>query len=774
MNYWIITTEFPPFHGGGISTYNIHTALMFVEKGHNVTVFVPEHQLDEDVKTEVYKGINVVRFKPGGKSYYNYLGYSAALSFQFSEILIATIKKSGRPDFIETQDYQGIGYYLMMRKKTGEPLLQDIPIVLTTHAPSYYYLECNQAPVYDLPNFWTGEMEKWTMKAADICISPSNFLIDSLAKHLEEYHQKYHVLRYAYKVIKEKEIIIDFVKDDIVFFGKLIYQKGCLHLLQYLSELWDNGFEKSVSFIGDDHYFEPRQSRMKEFLIKKYKRHFDKGLFRFEGKLTPEQLNQRLSKAHLIIVPSVVDNFPFAVIESMLLGKVLLISTGGGQREMIEDGKSGFIYEHNNSQSFAQKINEALALSEEELRAMGDAARERMLSICNYQDVYEKKIEILNSYQKPGNNIFPFVHKIEKKLLHTPVTSEPGKLSIVIPYYNMGMYLAETVKSAHSVAYKNKEIIVINDGSDDAESISVLYKLQEEYKFQIVNQVNQGLAAARNKGVKSAVGEYIAFLDADDKVDELFYSKGIQLLQQYENISFVSSWVKYFDFSDAIWPAQTPEPPFMLLHHMINAGHVCRRADYLNFGINDSKFEYGLEDYDANLSLIENGCRGIVIPEPLYYYRIHENSMARGFNKLNQLYSYRILTEKHKSFYQRFAHETFNLLLANGPSYLYDNPTMMPHTDVLEQRKYIKDLEQANAWYQNIINQHAQDNNSAPSIQALSVLNTVDGHQNNYQYNELKMWYHKEYETLPLWFKRLGHIVKVFYGKRTVKSLFKQ
>ena len=154
-------------------------------------------------------------------------------------------------------------------------------------------------------------------------------------------------------------------------------------------------------------------------------------------------------------------------------------------------------------------------------------------------------------------------------------------------------------------------------------------------------------------------------------------------MRQYNNLSFVSSWSKYFEGSEDIWAAQNPEPPFLLLHNMVNCGFVCRREDYYNFGMNDTMFEYGLEDYDANISLLKNGCRGVVIPEPLYYYRVHPQSMARGFNKTNQLYLYSLLVNKHADFYNQYSEEIFNLLQSNGPSYLYDNPTQIPGTGLM-------------------------------------------------------------------------------------------
>ncbi|WEK37594.1 MAG: glycosyltransferase [Candidatus Pseudobacter hemicellulosilyticus] len=781
MKYWIITTEFPPFHGGGISTYNLHNALMLAEKGHQVTVFVNDHDISKNIERSVYRKIHVIRFKPGNQPYYDYLGYHAALSFQFSALILEEIGLSGSPDFIETQDYHGIGYYLMQRKKTGEPLLADIPLVLTAHTPSFFYLRYLQYPLYKLPDFWTGEMEKWTLKAADIRFSPSHFLINNIRPELEEAFEQYHVLRYPFKQLYQPNMDpAEVIEGDIVFFGKLTYQKGPVHLLKNLSLMWEEGFEHTVSFIGGDHFFDPRQMSMQEYLIKKFKKYYDQKKFKFEGKLTPENLAKRLERSYLTIVPSIVDNFPFAVIEAMSQGKVLLISDGGGQREMIEDGISGFIYDHKNPQSFREKMLRALNCTKEEYKQISANARTRIEGICDYEKIYKEKLAILEAYKKSRHQqemVFPMTRNIEKTASPGPLAGRERLLSIVVPYYNTGKYIRETIENIYQVNYPQTEIIVVNDGSDDAESIANIILLQKEFNFTLIHQDNKGLAEARNTGIRNASGEFIAFLDADDKVHPDFYKRGIDLLHIYKNISFVSSWVNYFDGTKGIWPTQSPEPPFLLLHNMINAGFVCRREDYYHFGMNDSHFEYGLEDYESNISLLKNGRRGIVIPEPLYYYRIHQESMSRGFNEANQLYLYRLMSNKHADFYQQYGVELFNLLLANGPSYLYDNPTQIPDTNVLELRNRIREFEKAMDWYSRTLNYYEnlakQQDTPLAAINIQEELRQVPAFPGSQdRYTEIKQYYHKEYEVLPIWFKRAGHIIKVFQGHRTFKSLF--
>lgn len=91
------------------------------------------------------------------------------------------------------------------------------------------------------------------------------------------------------------------------------------------------------------------------------------------------------------------------------------------------------------------------------------------------------------------------------------------KISVIMPVYNEEQYLEKTCQSLKQQTLDDIELICINDGSTD-NSTDILTKLSSEYdNIRIINQENQGSGIARNKGIDEAKGEFIAFLDADDK-----------------------------------------------------------------------------------------------------------------------------------------------------------------------------------------------------------------------------------------------------------------
>lgn len=91
-------------------------------------------------------------------------------------------------------------------------------------------------------------------------------------------------------------------------------------------------------------------------------------------------------------------------------------------------------------------------------------------------------------------------------------------VSIIIPIYNMQMYLEECVRSILVQTYSNLEIILINDGSTDYSKRICDEISFKDKRVKVIHQRNEGVCAARNRGIKESNGEYIAFIDPDDIV----------------------------------------------------------------------------------------------------------------------------------------------------------------------------------------------------------------------------------------------------------------
>lgn len=659
---------------------------MLAESGHIVTVFVQDDGVNDYVIAEEAPGIRLVRFNSNRNGLRASLGYAARLSYGFADMVRVMAGKEGKPDYIEAQDYQGIAYYLIQFKHLGYDFVKDVPIILTLHSPAFIYLDYNRVPTFRFPEFWVGEMEKHSIAGADLLISPTAFLVEEIQKYTDIRNRKVSVLPNPYRTDAPGKITTDapgkipaFTRNKIVNYGKLSPQKGSFELMRYFKELWDEGMEHALHIVGGtDIVYHPERQTMGQLIKKQYAPYLNKGLLQLHGKITPAERETYLTDAHVVIVPSIVDNLPYVVMEAMSLGKVVLVSRQGGQREMVEQGVSGFVFDHSVPGSFRRELSTILALSDEEVLAIGLRARERVKELYSFEAVGPAKLSLLNGLRPLPAGQFPFVYQEKREEL--PADGVPGLLSVVVPYFNMGRYIEECLQSIRDSTYQPLEILILDDGSTDPFSLEALSKAARLPEVRIVHQKNQGLASARNAGAKAARGEFLAFLDADDRVRETYFEKAIHALKKNENVYFIGAWVQYFENSNILWPTYTPQPPYVLVHNPVNSsGLVYKKAAFLAGGLNDKEVDYGLEDYESVINLLHHGYNGVVLPEILFDYRVRSGSMTRQLTREKQLYSYKYIAEKHADYYAKFASQLCNLLNSNGPGYSYDNPTEYDH-----------------------------------------------------------------------------------------------
>jgi glycosyltransferase involved in cell wall biosynthesis len=473
--------------------------------------------------------------------------------------------------------------------------------------------------------------------------------------------------------------------EEIVFYGKLTAQKGVFELLQYFTSMWASGFNYPLFLIGgQDIVYHPEGITMGDLIRKKYKFQIKSGLLVLEDRIPPSALEERIRKARVVIVPSNNDNLPYVVFEMMGLGKTVLVSKQGGQSEVVENGVDGFVFDHTEKESFERQLNTVLSLGDRERKRIEANAKEKVKQVAGYEPIYQQKFDILSTLlNKPEKQrtIFPQNRFWESSEKIIDTTSDDSLLSVVIPYYNMGKYIDETIASVKASGFSNVEILIINDGSNDENSIAQLDKYRSAKGIIIIDNSNKGLAYSRNYGAAQANGRYIAFLDADDMVMPGYYTTAVEVLEKYENVHFVSCWTQYFEGSAKQWPGFSPDPPLILFHNTVNSSSlVFKRESFLRAGLNDEHMPFpGLEDYATIVSMVEKGLCGVTIPELLFNYRIRQDSMFRTVSKTKRLLLGQHIVGTHKQIYADFAGEIFNLQNANGPGILLDNPSLDYH-----------------------------------------------------------------------------------------------
>jgi hypothetical protein len=201
-------------------------------------------------------------------------------------------------------------------------------------------------------------------------------------------------------------------------------------------------------------------------------------------------------------------------------------------------------------------------------------------------------------------------------------------VTVVIPFFNDGQYIDEAVGSIFGQTYKNVEIIIVNDGSTDPASIEKITNYQKP-NTRIIHQTNQGGAAARNTGFRSAQTEYVLTLDGDDMFEPSFLEEAVQILGKNSQIGAVSSWAKGFGQDEFIWKLEGGNLDNFILGNNCVSCALVRKKLWEEIGGYDENMRNNYEDWDFWIRLTGSGYLVYVIPKLLFLYRQKSTSTVK-------------------------------------------------------------------------------------------------------------------------------------------------
>lgn len=208
-------------------------------------------------------------------------------------------------------------------------------------------------------------------------------------------------------------------------------------------------------------------------------------------------------------------------------------------------------------------------------------------------------------------------------------------ISVVVPVYNTGMYLENCIDSIMAQDFKNIEIIVIDDGSNDEATLELCDKLEsKDERIKVIHQPNTGLSGARNRGVKEAKGNYICFIDSDDTVEKNMLTVLYGLVKKYSvNIGFCGMFVD--NSKKIIRPDEIKNEGILsiadFLHYFfLGNNHSSCTVLYHESVFEKHQFALGEtnEDYLFNFEVVLDEEYVAVTPQKLYHYVKREGSIT--------------------------------------------------------------------------------------------------------------------------------------------------
>lgn len=276
------------------------------------------------------------------------------------------------------------------------------------------------------------------------------------------------------------------------------------------------------------------------------------------------------------------------------------------------------------------------------------------------------------------------------------MSSETAIVSVIVPCYNHGMYLAECLESILSQTYTNWECIIIDNGStDNTKQVSESFA-EKDKRFKYIYTSQKGVSFARNFGIKNSAGKYILPVDADDKIAPQYIEKAVAVLNKNESIKLVYCNAQLFGAVNRNWILPEFSLKNILIENIIFCSAVYRRADFDALkGYNEDMVE-GFEDWDFWLDLLKDGGEVYKLPETYFYYRIKADSRNHTLDIEKQKKLRRKIYQNHKELYAKvienadFVYDFYDL--QNKYTVLNNSRDLQAGKNVLAPIRFVKRL----------------------------------------------------------------------------------
>lgn len=359
MHIAFLTPEYPHAKvttaaGIGTSIKNLATAL--VKKGIKVSVFVYGQKVQEIV-TDSEITIHLIRNKK-----FRFLGWFFYRK-HIQKYCNSIIQKE-KIDLLEAPDWTGISAFMRF----------EIPLVIRFHGSDTYFCHLENRK-QKIKNFW---FEKLAIKSAKAFIAPTNYagtvskkLFKIKTKEIKTIHNGV-ALQYFENTTPE-----EYEKGLILYVGTLIRKKGVLELPEIFNKVRNAFPEARLVLIGNDSFDIKTNSDSTWQLMQNQFKNDDLKNVEYVGKIPYEEVKGYIKKANVCVFPTFAETLGMVTIESMAMNKAVVNSDIGWSKELIEDGKSGFLAYPKNHDLYANKIIEFLK-DESLCLKIGKAARLRV------------------------------------------------------------------------------------------------------------------------------------------------------------------------------------------------------------------------------------------------------------------------------------------------------------------------------------------------------------------------------------------------------------
>lgn len=419
--------------------------------------------------------------------------------------------------------------------------------------------------------------------------------------------------------------------------GRLVEQKDPLLTLEVLARARASGLEFTLQVVGDGHLETALKRRAGAIGVADA----------IEWHPPSQEIARWYRGADLTLMTSAFEGVPYVVYESLAMAVPVVAPALPGNVELMDEDSGALIEPRDDAARYVEAIA-ALLADDERRRAMGERSRARMLSDFSlarmgrsHDALYERLLssrpassrwrvdDLRGDHAGGGLDSAP----APPEPLRLPRKPAPERsVGVIVPCYRHGIFLAECIDSIRAQTLPPARVIVVDDGSDDPETIEALGELERDPELTVLRQAeNRGPSAARNRALAELETSYVLPLDADDQLLPHALERMVaQLEAAPEDVGFVYPHTQHIgnrsDYAEMpaynLWLLMEENycpAPALFDRRVFERGDVAYPEEIV----------VGHEDWDLILQLGERGIRGMHADGPTFRYR------RQGFSRIN-------------------------------------------------------------------------------------------------------------------------------------------
>ncbi|MBM2832864.1 MAG: glycosyl transferase group 1 [Candidatus Brocadiaceae bacterium] len=641
MKHLIICREYPPAPGGGIGTYAFHVSRLLAEKGETVHVIGQLWKGAERMIEEKHQGKLIIHrvhyenwptYKGGrpclreGKGLWESNLPSQYFSWQACLLAERLIEEEGI-DIIEAQEYEAPLYFLQLRRALGFGPKRCPPCIVHLHSPTELIARHNDWDVC-LPDISTAKrLEDYTIAASDALLCPSRYLARQVESCYELQENTVQVIPLPIgdsPALKRDERTWE--QGAICFVGRLERRKGIIEWIDAAVSVARDYPDAHFEFVGAN-ILGTEEMGGEEFV----KRRIPADLsvrFHFRGQQSREGIFQYLLSSRIAVVPSRWENYPNTCLEALCSGIPVIASREGGMAEMVVDGRTGWLADHQGCSGLAQALKRALETPPAKIAEMGYCAASEIRQICDNGKITESHLEFrrrvvqkgaIRSCDIPIN--LPWGKKPVSGALARRIPHDKNKngIAIVVTCFNTGRFLEDCLKSIKLQTQKPAVVIIVDDNSTDEQTVDILNKTQRA-GWQVVLKKDGDLVPVKNTGIETALGSNpdilgFVFLRAEDVLQPGFIAACESVLQRRPEIGLVSCWTQFYGTDDKVWIQPCPSFPYQWLSNEAAPFSAVRTEALIAAGKFRPVMSNGYDVWDLFNAIMAAGWVAVTIPE---------------------------------------------------------------------------------------------------------------------------------------------------------------